>query len=92
MYEGTRSTTKEISAVGVEELCTAVLIQAVKDYQDLNQRGLVSRNDKKSGRYSKNEIARFFNSKWCNMLLDTIGSSFSGDYILSCLQSQKPIN
>lgn len=88
----TRPDTQEPLAGGVEGLCTAILIQAVKDYQDLNNRGITSRNDKKSGSYSKNEIARFFNGSWCEFLLESIGSGFSGAYILSCLQAQKSTN
>lgn len=76
---------------GVTSLCTAILVQAVLDYQDLNKRGLVSRKDK-SGTYSKNEIARFFRSDWCELLLSAIGGSFTGEYILSCLRAQKSEN
>lgn len=85
MYEVNRPIIKEISAVGVEELCAAVLIRAVKDYQDLNQQGLLSRK----GKRSKNEIAQFFNSEWCELMLRAIGSNLYGEEILSCLQSQK---
>lgn len=76
---------------GITALCTAILIQAVLDYQDLNKRGIVSRKDK-SGAYSKNEIARFFTSDWCNFLLSAIGGNFTGEYILSCLRAQKSKN
>ena len=76
---------------GMTALCTAILIQAVLDYQDLNRRGIVSREDK-SGSYSKNEIARFFNSEWCGFLLSAIGGNFTGEYILSCLRAQKSEN
>lgn len=82
------SHSKNPLAFDIEELCTAVLIQAVEDYQDLNKRGLTSRTDPKSGKYSKNEIARFFNSKWCEVLLESIGSDFSGQHILNCLKAQ----
>lgn len=91
MYK-TRPETMNITAGGVASLCTAILIQAVLDYQDLNNRGIASRKDKKCGNYSKNEIARFLKSDWCGYLLDSIGGNFTGEYILSCLQAQKPIN
>lgn len=92
MYKTRQETTQEITAGGVAALCTAVLIQAVIDYQDLNNRGIVSRKDKKCGNYSKNEIARFFRSEWGGYLLESIGCNFTGEYILSCLQAQKPTN
>lgn len=76
---------------GVTTLCTAVIIQAVTDYQDLNKRGVVSQKGK-SGNYSKNEIARFFGSDWCDYLLGSIGVNFTGEYILSYLQAQKSQN
>ncbi|MDE6148849.1 MAG: hypothetical protein K2F81_01975 [Ruminococcus sp.] len=90
MYKTRSEAIGENSAV--QSLCTAILIQAVLDYQDLNKRGIVSRRDKKRGNYSKNEIARFFKSDWCGCLLESIGGNFTGEYILSCLQAQKPIN
>lgn len=89
MYKTRPEAIQETSAV--QSLCTAILIQAVLDYQDLNKRGIVSRRDKKSGNYSKNEIARFFKSDWCGYLLESIGGNFTGEYILSCLQAQNPI-
>lgn len=92
MYKTRPETIKENTEGGVAALYTAVLTQAIIDYQDLNNRGVVSRKNKKCGDYSKNEIARFFKSDWCDYLLESIDSNFTGEYILSCLQAQKPIN
>lgn len=82
------STTKNISAAGAKELCAAILIQAVKDYQDLNKRRVASGGNNKSGKYSKNEIARFLKSRWCEILLETAGSNLSGSYILDFLRAK----
>lgn len=92
MYKARPEIIQEITASGVIALCTAVLIQAVLDYQDLNNRNTVSRKDKRCGNYSKNEIARFFKSDWCSRLLESIGGNFTGEYILSCLQAHKSMN
>ena len=89
MFKKTQSyTIKDMSAAGAKELCAAILIQAVRDYQDLNKRRTASAGNKKSGKYSKNEITRFFNSRWCEILLETAGSNLSGSYILDLLQTK----
>lgn len=46
---------------GTKSLCTAILIQALLDYKDLNAKDVVSYRDV-SGKYSKDEIARFLKS------------------------------
>ncbi len=93
MYKARPEIIQKITARGgVTALCTAVLIQAVLDYQDLNNRGIVSRKDKRCGKYSKDEIERFLKSDWCGKLLGHIGGSFTGEYILSCLQTRKSEN
>lgn len=83
---------QDITGDGATALCTAILAQAVLDYQDLNERGVASRKDKKNGNYSKSEIAKFLKSDWCGYLLKSIGGNFTGEYILSCLRAQKQKN
>lgn len=78
-------------ARGTKSLCTAILKQALLDYKDLNEKDVVSYRDK-SGKYSKDEIERFLKSDWCGKLLGHIGGSFTGEYILSCLQTRKSEN
>lgn len=73
-------------------LYTAILIQAVSDYQELNKMNTASQKNKKSGYFSKSEIARFLKSDWCRYLLDVIGCDLTGEYILSCLQTHKTKN
>ena len=73
---------------GIKGLCTAILVQAVLDYQELCRNGVASVKSKKSGNYSKNEISRFFDSEWCAQLLDTIGGHVSGKDISDILKKQ----
>ncbi len=91
MYKTLPNYKEEVTG-GSISLCTAILIQAVLDYQELNKRGVESRNEGKRGKYSKDELACFFKSEWCDFLLTSINSNFTGEYILSCLKAQQQIN
>ena len=84
----TTQTQKPETGGGVEGLCTAILIQAVLDYQDLCQRGVASVKTRKEGSYSKNAITRFFKSEWCARLLATIGGHITGESIIAMLKER----
>lgn len=71
---------------GDTSLCTAILVQAVLDYQDLNKRGVVSRKCK-GGHYSKHEITTFFHSDWCRFLLKQLGGHYTGEQILKSIRN-----
>ena len=71
-----------------KSLCTAILVQAILDYQELTQRGVTLRKSK-GGRYSKNEITTFFHSDWCQFLLEQLGGHYTGEQILSIIKKYK---
>lgn len=75
---------------GVKALCTAILIQAILDYQELNNKGVAVIDYPKTGRISKNEITRFFKSKWGAELLATIGGHYNGKQIINILKGEAP--
>lgn len=72
---------------GEKSLCTAILVQAILDYQDLIKRGVASR-ECKGGHYSKHEITSFFHSAWCVFLLKQIGGHYTGDRILKYIKKK----
>lgn len=70
---------------GAVALCSAIVAQAVLDYQDLHNRGVTSREEK-GYVYSEEEIEDFFHSEWCRTLLKIVGNDCTGERILHCLQ------
>ena len=75
----------------MENLYLAIIEQAIKDYKDLQKRGVKSYNDSYNGKYSIREITRFFKSEWCEHLLTYVNVDFSGEDILNILEN-KAIN
>ena len=73
---------------GVKGLCTAIVIQAILDYQELCDKGVTVIDNPKDGRLSKNEITKFFRSSWGEMLLEGIGGHYTGEQIIEMLQAQ----
>ena len=69
----------------IDALCTAILIQAIVDYKDWQNKSALSLTDI-SGKYTKNEISRFFQSEWCSILLRTIGCRYTGEQILEMIK------
>lgn len=74
---------------GYRALCTAILIQAILDYQELCDKGVASIGTYDRGRYSKNEITRFFHSEWCTWLLEYIGGNYDGISIIEALKKNE---
>ena len=70
---------------GEKSLCTAIIVQAILDYQDCDKRG-VDKVDRRDEQYSKSEIIRFFQSAWCRFLLKQLGGHYTGEQILKSMQ------
>lgn len=73
---------------GVKGLCTAIVIQAILDYQELCDKGVTVIDNPKDGHISKNEITKFFRSSWGEMILESIGGHYTGEQIIEMLQTQ----
>lgn len=73
---------------GVKGLCTAIVIQAILDYQEQCDKGVTVIDKPKTGHISKNEITKFFRSSWGEMILEGIGGHYTGEQIIEMLQAQ----
>lgn len=86
MYKPTPDCLISETGSAISALCAAILTQAVVDYQDLCNKGARVINTRQTGRYTKNEIIKFFRSKWGGTLLEEIGGHFSGEQIIKMLE------
>lgn len=88
MYQPQPETLVDSIDGGVKGLCTAIVIQAILDYQELCDKGVTVIDNPKTGHISKNEITKFFRSPWGEMLLEGIGGHYTGEQIIEMLQAQ----
>jgi hypothetical protein len=66
-------------------LALGILLRAIADYKLLKRHGCTRMVIKNEGVISITELEEFFNSRWCDVLLDSI-SELNGRDILKMLQ------
>lgn len=79
----------EITTYSAKELAEAVLVQAIEDWKELEEKGKTYISHKADGSFSLQEIEAFFNSRWCEIILESLRIKMSGQDFISMLRKQK---
>lgn len=69
-------------------LCSAVLLQAIRDYRELRKNGSEHIKTKNQGEFSIGELESFFRGDWCRFLCRAANLRVSGPSILRKLESE----
>lgn len=73
---------------GIPGLCTAIIAQAIIDYQELCDKDVDYIKAGKDNWFSKEEINEFIKSDWCKSLLQMIGDHINIDDLIFELRRQ----